>query len=475
MSDPGIAGVGAYAPSSRLTGEAIADAWGQFKPGNIESTAVPSPDEDVLTMGYEAARNAHDAAGITGGDVDHVAFGTTNPPIDEEAILPRFGAMLGVPETAENATFTGSLTAGVRALRAGFRAVEEGATALVVASDAPRGNLDEALGQGAGAGAAAFVLSSGAPGTVGPFSSFSEPAAGTRFREHGSQRTESLGITSFDRQAFETTITGALDALAADLESVDAAAVQATDGREPYRVIDALPVSGERLEAHATVHIIGDTGAASVPLSIAQALEDGARGVVGVAAGSGAIAQAVVIDATETMSANLALDGEPDLDYAAFLRQRGEITGGTPRGGGGYVSLPAWHRSLAQRYRLEAGRCRSCDRLNMPPRGACSYCNSLGEYDPIELSRRGEVEAVSVISQDGAPPEFAELQGGTGPYATGIVAFQGPEGDSASLPMMFVEADPDDVAVGDEVETTIRMIYTQEGVTRYGLKARPTV
>jgi len=473
MSGPGIASVGAYAPSSRLSGEVIAETWGRFKAGGIESTAVPEPDEDVLTMGYEAARRALDAAPVSGADIGHVLFGTTNPPVEEEAVLPRFGAMLGVPETAEGDMFTGALTAGVRAFRAGYRTVEGSGPVIVVASDAPRGEPQQALEQGAGAGAAAFVVTADAPVTVDGFASFSEPAAGSRFRERGNERTEGLGISSFDRQVFTTTVTNAIEALETPLDSVDAAAVQATDGRKPYRVTGALPVSSEQLKEHATVHTLGDTGAASVPLSLAVALDDGAGRVLGIAAGSGATALTVVIDATESVPATLALDGKEDVEYASYLRQRGEITGGAPEGGGGYVSLPAWYRSVAQRYRLVAGRCPACDRLNMPPRGACSSCNELVEYDPLELSRTGEVEAVSVISQGGAPPEFAELQERTGPYATGTVAFEGPDGDSASLPSMFVEVEPDAVAVGDEVETTIRRIYTQEGVTRYGIKVQP--
>jgi hydroxymethylglutaryl-CoA synthase len=240
-------------------------------------------------------------------------------------------------------------------------------------------------------------------------------------------------------------------------------------------VTGALPVSGERLKEHATVHTLGDTGAASVPLSLARALADDASGIVGVAAGSGATAEAVAVEVSGTVPSALALQGETDVDYAQSLRQRGEFTAGAPQGGGGYVSLPAWHRSLGQRYRLEAGRCPDCERLNMPPRGACSHCQALVEYDPVELSRTGTVEACSIISQGGAPPEFAELQGRSGAYATGIIAFDGPDGGSASLPALFVEVDPDDVAVGDAVEMTIRRIYTQEGVTRYGFKVRPAV
>jgi hydroxymethylglutaryl-CoA synthase len=100
----------------------------------------------------------------------------------------------------------------------------------------------------------------------------------------------------------------------------------------------------------------------------------------------------------ESVATTLALHGESDIDYTTYLHQRGEITGGEPKGGG-YVSLPTWHRSLAQRSRLEVGRCPSCERLNMPPQEACSHCQALVEYEPVELSRIGTVEACSTISQ----------------------------------------------------------------------------
>ncbi|WP_435552653.1 hypothetical protein [Natrinema sp. CGMCC1.2065] len=38
---------------------------------------------------------------------------------------------------------------------------------------------------------------------------------------------------------------------------------------------------------------------------------------------------------------------------------------------------------------------------------------------------------------------------------------------------MGTDADPDAFGVGDRIETTIRRVYTQEGVTRYGFKVRP--
>lgn len=468
----GIAAVSAYAPPRRLSTGEIAETWGSADAPGIETTAVPAADEDTVTMGFEAARRALDAAGIEGEDVTHLGFATTNPPLEEETLLPHLVEMLDLPEGVATELHTGSLAAGGTALRSAVQVVDDG-TAVVVASDAPRGDPDTAVEQGAGAGAAAFILTPDAPARVTDWAIYSEPASGTRFRRRGSDVTEGLGITGYDREAFRTVVTGALDDLEYDADAIDAAAVQAANGRRPYRIGDVLPVSNRRLAEHATVDELGDTGVASAPLSLAIALADNADRILAVAVGGEAKAEAVVVARDGPVPAAVDLDGDIDLEYDEYLRLRGELTGGEPEGGGGYVSVPTWHGSLAQRYRLEAGRCPACGELNLPPSGACSYCRELVDYEPVRLARTGVVEAVSVISQGGAPPEFAELQGRSGAYATGIVAFDGPDGDSASIPAMFVDVPPEAVAVGEAVSMTIRRIYTQEGVPRYGFKVTP--
>jgi len=77
-----------------------------------------------------------------------------------------------------------------------------------------------------------------------------------------------------------------------------------------------------------------------------------------------------------------------------------------------------------------------------------------------------------VIGAGGAPPEFVEQQSRGGPYTSAVVALDGPDGGSVSIPAQVVEHD-DRVQIGDPVEATIRRVYAQEGVIRYGFKMRP--
>lgn len=476
---PGIAAVGAYAPRGRLATDEIEDAWGTLEASGIEAVAVPAADEDALTMAAAAARRALAAGRRSGSDLAFLGFASTTPPVAEEELTARLGSMLGVPGETTRHEFGTSTRAGTRALRV---ALETGRTpALVVAADAPRGQPGEGFGQAAGAGAAAVLLDADAPGRILDAGEYGDPRPGTRFRRTGEEHIRGLGITDYDRDAFRETLAGAVDRLGSDPEP-DAAPIQAPDGALPYRAADDLGVSTDEVQAGTTVHELGDTGAASVSLGIARAIADGHDRLLALGYGSGGGADALVIDADGVaVEMGGGFDVTTDLSYPEALRRRGEITPDPPAGGGAYVSIPSWRRSLPQRHRLVAGECPDCGELNFPPEGACAECGSLVAFESVELPGTGTVEAVTTIGQGGAPPEFAPQQARGGAFGIAIVAFDGPEGAgrrsadgrrSVSVPAQVAGEHPTP-EVGDRVAGVVRRIYTQEGVTRYGTKVRP--
>jgi len=467
---PALAGVGAYAPRLRIAAEEFEEAWGRFEASGIEAKAVPEADEDALTMAVAATRRALSAAGYEGSDVAHLALATTTPPMGEEDLTARLASMVGAPENVSTHTATGSTRAGGQALDAALDAGPWGEqVGVVVASDCPRGAPDSDVEHAAGAGAGAVVLASEGPGAVLDRASHVEPYPGTRFRPAGDGETTNLGVTQYDRESFTAALGGAVDRLPTALD-VDAAAVQSPDGNLPYRAAGALGVDTEAIAAAETVSDLGDTGAASVFLGLARALEDGADRALLAAYGSGAGANAFLVEG-DGVPVDAALDGGTELTYPEYLRRRGEITSGEPEGGGAYVSVPSWQRTAPQRHRLVAGRCPACTALNFPPSGACRDCGDRVKYDRLTLPGTGTVEAATTIAQGGAPPEFVEQQSRSGAFVSAVVAFDGPEGGTVSVPAQVLAGDCE-VAVGDEVVTTIRRIYEQEGVIRYGFKAQ---
>ena len=453
----GVLAVGAYAPASRVPAAAFEDAWGRFDAPGVETTAVPDADEDALTMGVEAARRALSAADADGAGLDALAFATTTPPLAEADLTPRLGSYLGAPADVAGRTYGGHTRAGVDAL---LDALGREGTALVVAADCPAGEPDDPREHAAGAGAAALLVGPDAPATVVETAAATDPRPGTRFRRAGDDRLDGLDAGRYDRAAFVEPVEAAVDRL--DDADVDAVAVQAPDERLPYRA----DLDDKAVAAVETVSELGDTAAASVPLGLARAFEAGHERTLAVGWGSGAGAVAARIEGAAPVEASLSADRE--LDYAAYLRRRGDVVGDVPDGGAAHVSVPSWRRSLASRHRHEAGRCSDCGAVAFPPAGACPDCRSPADFEPVEPARTGTVEAATTIGEGGAPPEFAATQARQGAFGVAIVAFDAAD-DAVSVPVQVVG----EAAVGDRVRAVPRRIYVEEGVPRYGLKALP--
>lgn len=447
----GIDAVGTYLPRYRLASEEIEAAWGT-SPRGIEQVAVPAADEDAITMGIAAAEDA--LQGVDREGICSLGFATTTPPVEEELLCGRLVRALDLPRTTATRSETQSTLGAGRLLVDAF---EREGPALVIAADLPHSEPDSPMG----AGAVAFFLADDATVSITDTAEYVDDAPGTRFRERGDERVRELGVTNYDRGTLREHVSGALDGLA-DGEA-DGAALHQPDGTVPYRAGKGL-FDSEVIARGTTVDRVGDSGAAGVPLGLAQALSEATEGdrTVAVFAASGGGALALACEGR--------LEYEPEfegetIDYPHSLRERGIIAGGEVAGGGANVSLPNWQCSLPQRYRLLAGRCPECETLAFPPEGACPGCYELVEYDLEELPRTGRIVARTVIERGGAPPEFAAQQARDGAFCVAIV-----ECGEARLPAQITGSDPESVAVGDRVRAVIRRIYEQEGLPRYGVK-----
>ena len=57
---------------------------------------------------------------------------------------------------------------------------------------------------------------------------------------------------------------------------------------------------------------------------------------------------------------------------------------------------PRYHREVAQRYRLEAGKCKQCGNISFPPRLVCPKCKSK-TFETVQLSREGKILTFTII------------------------------------------------------------------------------
>ena len=467
----GIVAAGVYVPRARVTSDAVEDAWGTFAGRGVDTTAVPAGDEDALTMAVAAARRALDNADVKPADVGTVALATTTPPLAEEALVPRLGRALGLPESVRGRHLGQHTGAGAEALEAAFSSQ---GPALAVAADAPTGDLagsDHAMG----AGAAAFVVGSDAPVVPVAWGSAGDESPGVRFREPG-EPTASLDVTNYERSVVRETVGRAVAGLDLDAD-VDRAAVHQPNGSLPYRLAGETFPRGT-VDAGLVVDRIGDAGAATVPVGLVAALEaagrEGGDGCTLAAFfGGGSSAVAVAFAGGLATDEAATVDAGETVDYVASLRKRGLLGDGAVAGGGANVSVPNWRRTLDARYLHTAGRCPACEALSFPGEGACDVCHERVDFEPAPLSTRGTVVARTVIGQGGAPPEFVDLQRREGAYGAVLVRVAAEGEGSVVVPAQLTDCDPSDVDVGDDVRPVVRRIYTQEGVTRYGAKFVP--
>ena len=133
---------------------------------------------------------------------------------------------------------------------------------------------------------------------------------------------------------------------------------------------------------------------------------------------------------------------------------------------GAYVSKSQYLEGA--RARLSLSSQKIGDGLIWPPR----QLDSSGQRIPTEthsLTGIASVESWTKLSAAGAPSEFSLRAPILGGIQTLLVRFeQGPRG-------VFLVCDDVDYSphIGDEVEFSVRRIYAQEGIIRYGLKALP--
>ena len=87
-------------PSCACSAADVGAAWGRGGRGQV---AVCAPDEDTLTLAWQAADRALAAAGVDAADVDALFWGTSRPPFAEGPSLAFLAASLGLSPTVGGA------------------------------------------------------------------------------------------------------------------------------------------------------------------------------------------------------------------------------------------------------------------------------------------------------------------------------------------------------------------------------------
>lgn len=265
-----VHGYGSYIPRYRIERRTIAEQHGDHATDG--ETAVPAHDENSVTLGVNAAKNALSHADVAGAALDAVFVATTSDPFDVRGIAPHVAYALGANGDVRVGDFQGSARAATSALQAAADAVasESVETALVVATDVLTAESGTNAERTAGAGAAALVV--GQDGEVGEIHAVAPNTTGFvgRFQRRGESPVH--GDDRFNRdRGYLDAVTGAVERLG---EEVDLAPTRAA---LPAPVDDwgdrALSQVAAEAQRHSSFDAIGDAGAASVLLDTALSLD----------------------------------------------------------------------------------------------------------------------------------------------------------------------------------------------------------
>lgn len=323
----GIESYGVALPTLRLPASTYVEAWGACAARGLKQKAFCAYDEDPVTLGVEAAR---EALGRLPAEVpvSAIFFGVTTPPFEEKPSASTLATAL-FDNTAMRVTeITGSPQAGVQALVSAIEycLAEKQRYALAVAADAPSAPADAGFEHALGAAAAAFVV--GPNGAVARFeNSFgtTRETFGSRFRRHGEGVLSDLELRTRDNLASAQALG---DVLAkANLGKIKHLAIGADAGlmRNIGKTLGHPEANIDTLWS-----MIGDAGSASAPFALAAALDAARSGDSILSAGIGSGATAASFAAGKELArrrrsgvkvAELIACGNP-VDYLTYLKHR---------------------------------------------------------------------------------------------------------------------------------------------------------
>ncbi len=158
----GIIGYGAYVPRFRLPATEVARVWAGGQAGTpIREKSVPGPDEDVVTMAIEAARNALARAdGANPALIRAVWVGSESHPYAVKPTSTIVAEAIGATPNTQAGDFEFACKAGTEALQAALGFVGSGMAryALAIGMDTAQARPGDALEYTASAGGGAYLV-----------------------------------------------------------------------------------------------------------------------------------------------------------------------------------------------------------------------------------------------------------------------------------------------------------------------------
>jgi hydroxymethylglutaryl-CoA synthase len=280
----GIVGYGAHLPRHRIRVEEIAKVWGadapSFKKGlELKEKSVPSPDEDVVTLSVEAARNAlARARGVDPTEIGCIYIGSESHPYAVKPTGTIVGEAIGAFPSCHVADYEFACKAGSEAMFVAHGLVKAGLVkyGLAIGADTSQGAPGDALEYSAAAGAAAFIMGAdNVIATIDHTYSFTTDTPDFWRREYQHYPQHAGRFTG--EPAYFRTVMGAskglLDKTGMAPADFQWAVFHQPNGKFPMRVGKMLGFTREQMEQGWLVPRLGNTYSGASPLGLTAILD----------------------------------------------------------------------------------------------------------------------------------------------------------------------------------------------------------
>ncbi len=342
----GIIGYGAYIPRNRIQVEEIAKVWGADAPSykrglGLEEKAVPSPDQDTITMSVEASRKALARAGIDPREIGAVYIGSESHPYAVKPSGTVLAEAIGATPEVHSASFEFACKAGSEAMFVCLCQVESGRIkyGLAVGADTSQGAPGDALEYSAAAGAAAFLLGKeDVIAVVDETYSFMTDTPDFWRREY-QHYPRHAGRFTGEPAYFKHVIgaaRGIMDKVGMAPKDFTYAVFHQPNGKFPLNAGKRLGFTREQIETGRLVPKLGNTYSGSSPLGLTAILDVARPGdrILMVSYGSGAGSDAFVFTVTGRIdevrekaakTRDMLDKNKFYLDYGTYAKYRGKI------------------------------------------------------------------------------------------------------------------------------------------------------
>lgn len=345
MNKVGIVSYGTYIPIYRIKTEETAKVWGEdsqeiLSQLQVNAKSVPGPDEDVITMSVESARNALNRWKGSSKDIGAIYVGSESHPYAVKPTATFVAAALDAEESLTAADLEFACKAGTAGMQMCFGLVKSDMIklGLAIGADNSQARPRDPLEYTAGAGSAAFLIGKDriVAELEGTFSITTDMPdfwrrEGADYPSHGNRFT---GSPAYFKHIVEAS-KRLMEQLGSKPSDYKYVTFHQPNTKFPLSAASMLGFSKEQIELSLICREIGNSYSASSMIGLAQILNNSVAGdrIFVTSYGSGAGSDAFSFTVTDMIeeikdypyNVDYYVNRKKYIDYGVYARYKGVL------------------------------------------------------------------------------------------------------------------------------------------------------